>query len=105
MSSGHLSACTGEVYYQKQGIHASVWAEDVQIMESRVWHIREGLSVFRCRWKERLVSALGEYYGNSMSAILLGDKSELDPELKELYQKSGIGHILAIKCTGERVCV
>ena len=83
-------------YYQKQGIHASVWAEDVQIMESRVWHIREGLSMFRCRWKERLVSALGEYYGNSMSAILLGDKSELDPELKELYQKSGIGHILAI---------
>ena len=92
-------------YYQKQGIHASVWAEDVQIMESRVWHIREGLSVFRCRWKERLVSALGEYYGNSMSAILLGDKSELDPELKELYQKSGIGHILAIKCTSESVCV
>lgn len=83
-------------YFQKQGIHASVWAEEVQIMDSRVWHVREGLSVFRCRWKERLVSALGEYYGNSMSAILLGDKSELDSELKELYQKSGIGHILAI---------
>lgn len=83
-------------YYQKQGIHASVWAEDVQIMDSRVWHVREGLSVFRCRWKERLVSALGDYYGNSMSAILLGDKSELDSQLKELYQKSGIGHILAI---------
>ena len=31
-----------------------------------------------------------------MSAILIGDKSELDEEIKDLYQKSGIGHILAI---------
>jgi predicted membrane metal-binding protein len=27
---------------------------------------------------------------------LLGDKSELDESVKELYQKSGIGHVLAI---------
>lgn len=31
-----------------------------------------------------------------MSAILLGDKAQLDTETKVLYQKSGIGHILAI---------
>lgn len=83
-------------YYQKQGIHASVWADGAEIIVPKVWHVREGLTVFRCRWKELLVSVLGEYYGNSMAAILLGDKSELDGELKELYQKSGIGHILAI---------
>lgn len=83
-------------YYQKQGIHASVWAEGAEIIDPEVWYIREGLTVFRCRWKELLVSCLGEYYGNSMAAILLGDKSELDKDLKELYQKSGIGHILAI---------
>lgn len=83
-------------YYQKQGIHACVWAESAEIIEPGVWHIREGLTVFRCRWKELLVSCLGEYYGNSMAAILLGDKSGLDQDLKELYQKSGIGHILAI---------
>lgn len=83
-------------YYQKQGIHAGVWAEGVQILDPGVWPVREGLTVLRCRWKELLVDCLGDYYGNSMSAILLGDKSGLDTELKELYQKSGIGHILAI---------
>ncbi len=83
-------------YYQKQGIHACVWAESAEVIEPEVRHLREGLTVFRCRWKELLISCLGEYYGNSMAAILLGDKSELDGELKELYQKSGIGHILAI---------
>ena len=31
-----------------------------------------------------------------MSAILLGDKSGLDEEMKKLYQKNGIGHLLAI---------
>lgn len=92
-------------YYQKQGIHASVWAKSAEIVNPEVRRIREGLTVFRCRWKELLISCLGEYYGNSMAAILLGDKSELDGELKELYQKSGIGHILAKKCTGESICV
>lgn len=83
-------------YYQKQGIHACVWADEAKIIESKTWRIREGLTVFRCRWKSLLVDCLGKDYGNRMSAILLGDKSDLDPDLKELYQKSGIGHILAI---------
>lgn len=83
-------------YYQKQGIHASLWADSVEIQDPGVWRIRERLTVFRCQWKEVLVSCLGSYYGNIMSGILLGDKSELDGEIKTLYQKSGIGHILAI---------
>ena len=83
-------------YYQKQGIHASVWADTVKVTDPEVWRIREWLAVFRCRWKEVLNECLGSYYGNIMSGILLGDKSELDSEAKALYQKSGIGHILAI---------
>ncbi len=83
-------------YYQKQGIHASVWADSARIKEHRVYHLREGLAVLRAEWKQMLTESLGDYYGNSMSAILLGEKSELDSELKALYQTSGIGHILAI---------
>lgn len=83
-------------YYQKQGIHVFTWAKRLEVLDGRVSVIREGLAVLRARWKELLVRHLGNDYGNSMSAILLGDKSELDSELKELYQKSGIGHILAI---------
>lgn len=83
-------------YYQKQGIHAFVWGDSVEIQNDSVFHVRESLAVLRAAWKQILIDKLGDYYGNSMSAILLGDKSELDSELKELYQKSGIGHILAI---------
>lgn len=83
-------------YYQKQGIHASVWANQSEILGERVYKLRENLAVLRASWKAVLIKYLGDYYGNCMSAILLGDKSELDSELKELYQRSGIGHILAI---------
>lgn len=31
-----------------------------------------------------------------MRAIVLGDRSVLDDEIKELYKKNGISHILAI---------
>lgn len=31
-----------------------------------------------------------------LSSMLLGDKSYLDDEIKDLYQVSGISHILAI---------
>ena len=83
-------------YYRKQGIHASVWADSCQIIEKKTGDIREYLTRFRIKWKELLIECLGETYGNCMSAILIGDKSELDEEIKDLYQKSGIGHILAI---------
>lgn len=83
-------------YYQKQGIHAFVWADTVEVQNQHIFLLREKLAVLRAEWKKKLTEHLGDYYGNSMSAILLGDKSELDSELKDLYQKSGIGHILAI---------
>lgn len=83
-------------YYQKQGIHAGIWADEVEIVRAETWYVRERLTVLRKAWKNLLISCMGEYNGNIMSAILLGEKSELDPEVKKLYQKSGIGHILAI---------
>ena len=63
----------------------------VRSLKKKTWDIREYLTRFRIKWKELLIECLGETYGNCMSAILIGDKSELDEEIKDLYQKSGIG--------------
>ncbi len=83
-------------YYQKQGIIASIWAERYEITNEEIDWMKENLAVLRKEWKGLLVRHLGESKGNIMSAVMLGDKSELDAEVKVLYQKSGIGHILAI---------
>lgn len=83
-------------YYQKQSIHACVWADEAEVLNREYSYVKEKLTQLRISWKELLIREMGEVNGNSMSAILLGDKSELDVEMKDLYQKSGIGHILAI---------
>ena len=83
-------------YYEKQGLHASIWVKHCRITDQETWKFREWLAKLRRNWKRLLVSQMGARHGNSMSAILLGEKSELDAQMKALYQKSGIGHILAI---------
>ncbi len=53
-----------------------------------------------CRLSEKadgiLVNTAGEEDGGVLSSILLGNKGMIDADIKELYQKSGIAHILAI---------
>lgn len=83
-------------YYRKQGIRVGVWAVELKILDKGTYRIQEGLTLIREKWKALLTDSMGPYYGSSMSAILLGDKSGLDQELKSVFQKSGIGHILAI---------
>lgn len=83
-------------YYRKEGIPAYLWTDSFQVIERKEPGIREYLVRLRGKWKQLFLQCLGEEYGNCMSAILLGDRSELDKEKKALYQKSGIGHILAI---------
>lgn len=83
-------------YYQKQKIHASLWASSVRAADPKVYAMPEKLYQIRHYWKVILYHAMGEQEGAVLSAVLLGEKGGMDPELKELYQKNGIGHILAI---------
>lgn len=92
-------------YYIRQGIHVLVWAEDMEILSDETDQVQQFLSELRAGWKKVLTEHLGEYYGGTMSAVLLGDKSGLDAEMKKLYQKNGIGHLLAINCTKIKPCV
>lgn len=88
-----------KLYYQKQDIHASVWAESVSRqgnVHTRFEDLKNCLCQFRQRWKECLCKVLGEKDGNTLSAMLLGEKGEMDEEVRELYQANGIGHVLAI---------
>ena len=56
----------------------------------------QALSDFRQEWKEMLVRYMGERDGQTLAAMMLGEKSGMDPEIKSMYQATGIGHILAI---------
>ena len=57
---------------------------------------REGIWLLRRSADENLRQELGEEDGALISAMLLGEKAGLDEEDKNLYQRNGISHILAI---------
>lgn len=89
-----------KLYYQRQGIHVSVWADSVKKSEDSLpttyEKIKNGLYELRLIWKRNLRDVVGEKDGNILSAMILGDKTQMDREVKELYQINGIGHLLAI---------
>ena len=83
-------------YYAKQGIYGAVWCDEIlQVWgETNLW--RESLYQFREAWAQKLVEVLGEKNGNTLSAILLGKRNQMDEDTKEVYQRAGISHVLAI---------
>ncbi len=83
-------------YYQIQDIHGMMWGEEIRIADAGIWRWRDRLAALRRYWGEVLKDALGEEDGAAMGAMLLGEKSGMDSELKTLYQVNGIGHVLAI---------
>ena len=91
-------------YYAKQGIYGFCNLEEIKGMakstESNlaggIYWLKEQLYLLRQRWKSLLLENMSEINGPILTAMLLAEKSEMDPELKELYQKNGISHILAI---------
>ena len=85
-----------KAYYQRQNIHGKVWSETLRITDHTVKRIQNVLENIRVHCRNTLLSEAGEKNGSILSTMLLGEKSQMDPEIKKLYQVNGIGHILAI---------
>lgn len=81
-------------HYRCQKIDFGVWADEVEASGG----IRNRPAALLARLGERLAdsaAACGDRDG-ILAAMLLGEKDSLDAEVKSLYQKAGISHILAI---------
>ncbi len=83
-------------YYRANGVGGRL--RDTVILEKSAGYSRLGEGLFRLRefLGKRLDRAFPEKEAGVMKTMLLGDRSGLDPELKELYQEGGIIHILSI---------
>lgn len=83
-------------YYRALGYAGRLHNTVLVAQETCAPGVRESLYRLRCFWEERLYRIFPEREASVMAAILLGDKSGVDEEVKELYQKNGIVHILSI---------
>ena len=83
-------------FYRSQGIDFSVNADSIRTSTGKhAWYYHR-LEKLRDTLSASLLEVTDETTAGVLSSMLLGDKSYLDDEIKDLYQVSGISHILAI---------
>lgn len=83
-------------YYQTLGIGGRLKKITVVEEKGQYSHLQEGLFQMRYYFRNRLYEIFPAKQASIMTAMLLGDKSELDETTERLYQDNGIIHILSI---------
>lgn len=83
-------------YYQSKKTEFRLYAEGaVQVIREGSAYV-QALGRLRQKFKEVYQACMGEGHAGLLADMALGDKSLLDGERKDLYQKAGVSHILAI---------
>ncbi len=83
-------------YYAALGIGGSLEKAVILARGEKYSRLGEGMYLLRVFWKEKLYRCFPEKEASILTTMLLGDKTGLDPEIKDLYQRNGIVHILSI---------
>ena len=83
-------------YYATKGIGGRVRKSQILAVGEKYSFLKEKLYGFRQVLHDRLAEVFPAKEASVMQTLLLGEKEELDAEVKALYQKNGIAHILSI---------
>lgn len=85
-----------EAYLKGRGICGVITGKNITIVSPAITPIPE----FMYRLRRAITEFFGENLpgeeGGLLSAMVIGNKAELDDEAKELFQRAGLSHILAI---------
>lgn len=83
-------------YYRTRNIFYYGFFEDYKCVKTSYSKYKAILYRLKKQWISTCQSFLSEQEAGVMCSVLLGEKSYMDDTLKQLYQKNGIAHILAI---------
>lgn len=89
-------AFDARAYYRILGVDFRLYKVRIRAEGSRYSAYHEILYQLRCHFEGIFDRALAPKDASIMKAVLLGSKSDLDAQSRQLFQKSGIAHILAI---------
>ena len=84
------------LYYQGQRIAYTVYGEDAEIAAVHPAPVRQSLQRFRERISRIYDAVFNDLDSGILKAMILGEKTDLNEEMKALYQRNGISHLLAI---------
>ena len=85
-----------QFYYHVQGIGASLWDTEIIWCNGEQHIFLQSLYNFKTYFLQKIDTYFTPKYGGVMKTILLGDKTDLDDGMKQLFQEGGILHILTI---------
>ena len=85
-----------KAYYEARGIGMVLKKAKLTVIEAKENIFFQKLYELRSFWVQNLEKITGKEEAALLKAMLLGEKSGLKKEQKELYQSGGISHILAI---------
>jgi competence protein ComEC len=93
-----------EKYYRIRGIKYKLFLKEYKIIDNEKldilcklkYYMNKKLSFLRNKWVKVFDSILPENQANVMKAMILGEKSYLSIDTKDMYSESGISHVLAI---------
>lgn len=83
-------------YYKIRGYDGQLKRARIEGVSRKYSKVSERLRDIRNAVSEILLSHLDEENAGILIAMMLGDKSNLDSEVKDLYQNAGISHLLAL---------
>lgn len=83
-------------YYHAQRIDMICCRDSLKLVSTRRLSPQDLLFRLKERLKQTFLDHLEESKAGVLSTMVLGDRTVLDPDIKEMYQSAGISHILAI---------
>ena len=83
-------------YYKSQKILFSQYADQVAIIREPRFLLRECLYRIRSKIRKGIETAANKEDAGILCAMLLGDRSLLADDMRSLYQRNGVSHIMAI---------
>ena len=83
-------------YYRELNFYYQLYADQIEVVSGHSNILFTKLDEIRLRLSTSIESGLPDKQAGIMKAVLLGQKTELPSDIKQLYQQNGIGHLLAI---------
>lgn len=84
------------LYYRSLKLNYRMFAEQCEILDGRKNRYRNGLWHLG-RWAADVLDRTADPQESGIyRAVILGDKNGMDPSVRDLYQKNGIAHLLAV---------
>lgn len=84
------------LYYRTISVHGSMYGTSFRVIGGEPKPFARGLQALRLRMGDILDQLLPPQDAGIYRALLTGDKSAMDEDIRSLYQENGIAHILAV---------